>query len=181
MRCLRSKEKNVKPIFPAHRAFQFPLQHRPPACGPTLPLAYAGGFPLRASRATSPSECDRDSANVPFPCHVDSDGCDLLSNHQVLGNSVEVGWSFIAVGQFGPSGDDYSREGDIGHGAACYPRGMGGSPRGKDKPRPSYEDGKLRDPSILERAEPVSPESLRRLVRRAVETRTHSARVPHPE
>ena len=25
---------------------------------------------------------------------------------------------------------------------------MGGTPRGKDKPRPSYEDGELRDPSI---------------------------------
>jgi len=46
---------------------------------------------------------------------------------------------------------------------------MGGTPRGKDKPRPSYEDGELRDPSIAAKMVPGFKESdLTALLRRAV-------------
>lgn len=45
---------------------------------------------------------------------------------------------------------------------------MGGTPRGKDKPRPSYEDGKLRDPSIEDLMDPTTGTDLRNLLARAV-------------
>ena len=45
---------------------------------------------------------------------------------------------------------------------------MGGTPRGKDKPRPSYEDGELRDPEIERAQEPsVGRPDLDKLIRRA--------------
>lgn len=44
---------------------------------------------------------------------------------------------------------------------------MGGTPRGKDKPRPSYEDGELRDPEIEAKQKPLAPDRLRRLIARA--------------
>lgn len=45
---------------------------------------------------------------------------------------------------------------------------MSGAPRSKDKPRPSYEDGRLRDPEI-ERKQTVGfdSEDLRTILRRA--------------
>lgn len=47
---------------------------------------------------------------------------------------------------------------------------MSGSPRGKDKPRPSYEDGQLRDPEIAECLDPDYKESdLTALLRTAVQ------------
>ena len=45
---------------------------------------------------------------------------------------------------------------------------MGGTPRGKDKPGPSYEDGELRDPEIEELRQPTDAQQLIRLIRRAV-------------
>ena len=47
---------------------------------------------------------------------------------------------------------------------------MGGSPRSKDKPRPSYEDGELRDPSIAAMADPNFRESdLLALIKKATQ------------
>jgi len=46
---------------------------------------------------------------------------------------------------------------------------VGGSPRGKDKPRPSYEDGALRDPKIAELQDAdFDPAALDALIQRAV-------------
>lgn len=51
---------------------------------------------------------------------------------------------------------------------------MGGAPRKPDKPRPSYEDGRLRDPEIAEKQQPTNRDVLLRLIRKAVE------RTPEP-
>ena len=46
---------------------------------------------------------------------------------------------------------------------------MGGTPRGKDKPRPSYETGALRDPKIAGRQDDAYDEpALRSLIRRGL-------------
>lgn len=45
---------------------------------------------------------------------------------------------------------------------------MGGTPRRKDKPRPSYEDGELRDPEIEAKVDlSVGEAALFRLIKRA--------------
>ena len=45
---------------------------------------------------------------------------------------------------------------------------MGGSPRGKDKPRPSYEDGKLRDKTIAAQQDAAyRAADLERLIKKA--------------
>lgn len=49
---------------------------------------------------------------------------------------------------------------------------MGGSPRGKDKPRPSYEDGKLRDPAVEAEQRPLDRDAVRRLIGKAVKRPT---------
>jgi hypothetical protein len=49
-----------------------------------------------------------------------------------------------------------------------YRKRMGGTPRGKDKARPSYEDGELRDETIRERQDATySRPALKRLIRKA--------------
>lgn len=46
---------------------------------------------------------------------------------------------------------------------------MGGTPRDKEKPRPSYETGALRDPKIAElQDEGFNPAALDALIRRAL-------------
>lgn len=50
---------------------------------------------------------------------------------------------------------------------------MGGTPRSPQKPRPSYEDGELRDPAIAAEMDPDYKESdLARLLRRTVRKAT---------
>jgi hypothetical protein len=44
---------------------------------------------------------------------------------------------------------------------------MGGTQRSKEKPRPSYEDGKLRDPKVEAMADAASSD-WKKLIRRAV-------------
>lgn len=56
---------------------------------------------------------------------------------------------------------------------------MGGTPRGKDKPRPSYEDGGLRDASIeAEMDQGFNPAVLRRLIRAATKTSDDAGGTP---
>lgn len=53
---------------------------------------------------------------------------------------------------------------------------MGGSPKGKDTPRPSYEDGELRDASIEAKVDPAVGEAeFMALVRRAAKLRSPEA------
>lgn len=53
---------------------------------------------------------------------------------------------------------------------------MGGSPKSNIKPRPSYEDGELRDSKVEERQEDFPKERLFRILRRATRTaRDHTA------
>jgi hypothetical protein len=46
---------------------------------------------------------------------------------------------------------------------------MGGTPRGKDKPGPSYEEGRLRDPEIAGEQGDFQKDDLDALLRKAVQ------------
>ena len=53
---------------------------------------------------------------------------------------------------------------------------MGGTPRGNAKPRPSYEDGELRDPKIAELADlDGAAAALRGLISKAVNAKAEAA------
>ena len=53
---------------------------------------------------------------------------------------------------------------------------MGGSPRSNAKPRPSYEDGELRDPKIAELADlDGAAAALRGLISKAVNAKAEAA------